>query len=230
MKFGVVVFPGSNCDSDCFNVVNDVIKQKVVYLWHKDSSLQDCDCVILPGGFSYGDYLRCGAIAKFSPIMQAIKDFAAAGGLVIGICNGFQILLESGLLPGAMKVNRDLKFICKYVDLVVENTKTPFTQKFSQGQVIRIPIAHMEGNYAADNPTLTSIEQNQQRVFRYVDNPNGSALDIAGIINEAGNVLGMMPHPERCAENVMLGEDGRLIFESIVAYVQTKKGAASCPS
>ena len=228
MKFGVVVFPGSNCDQDCYYVLKDILKQEIVYLWHKDSSLKDCDCIVLPGGFSYGDYLRCGSIARFSPIMQSIISFANNGGLVIGICNGFQILLESGLLPGAMKRNRDLHFICKYVYLKVEATDSPFTNQFQKGQVIRVPIAHGEGNYHNDEQGLKNLDKNKQILFRYCDkdgnvdesiNPNGSCVSIAGILNKQGNVLGMMPHPERCSEELMLGEDGRKIFESILKAV-----------
>jgi len=219
VKFGVVVFPGSNCDQDCYDVVQNVLGQEAVYLWHKDTSLQDVDCVIVPGGFSYGDYLRCGAIAKFSPIMNNIKAFANDGGYVLGICNGFQILLESGLLDGAMKVNRDLRFICRYENLIVENNETPFTNQFKKGQEVRIPIAHMEGNYHAGEDYLGQIEKNDQVLFRYKDNPNGSLNDIAGICNPQKNVLGMMPHPERCSEKAMLGEDGRLVFESLVAHL-----------
>jgi len=226
MKFGVVIFPGSNCDHDCQYVLKDVLKQETVLLWHKDCDLQGCDCIVIPGGFSYGDYLRCGAIARFSPIMKAVVDFANKGGLVIGICNGFQILLESGLLPGAMHKNKTLSFICKYVYLKVENTDSPFTNKFKKGQVIRVPIAHGEGNFYSDQEVLNTIEKNNQVLFRYCDkdgvvnedaNPNGSLNNIAGIVNSKGNVLGMMPHPERCSESVLEGEDGRKIFESIIS-------------
>lgn len=216
MKFGVVMFPGSNCDQDCYYVLRDILKQDAIYLWHKNSDLQNCDCIVLPGGFSYGDYLRCGAIARFSPIMKSIISFAKQGGLVIGICNGFQILLESGLLPGAMKRNKDLHFICKYVELKVERCDTPFTNQFKQGQVIRVPIAHGEGNYHIDDQGLKDLEKNKQILFTYKDNPNGSCASIAGILNKQGNVLGMMPHPERCSEKLMLGQDGRKIFESIL--------------
>lgn len=224
VKFGIVVFPGSNCDHDCEHVLKSVLKQDVVYLWHKDADLQGVDCVVLPGGFSYGDYLRCGAIAHVSPIMQAVKKFADRGGLVIGICNGFQILLESGLLPGAMKVNNSLKFICRYVDLVVERVDTPFTNCFQKGDVIRVPIAHKEGNYHVDDAELQTIVDGGQRVFRYADNPNGALADIAGLINAQGNVLGMMPHPERCSEQDLLGTDGLAIFKSIVSYVTSQQG------
>ena len=216
MKFGVVVFPGSNCDQDCFNVVKNVLKQPVEYIWHKNTKLDHFDCIIIPGGFSYGDYLRCGAIARFSPIMDSIIKFANGGGLVIGICNGFQILLEAGLLPGAMLRNKNLHFICKFVELKVENTDTPFSSKYKKGQIVRIPIAHNEGNYYIDDKGLAELKKNNQIIFRYVDNPNGAVDDIAGIVNKERNVLGMMPHPERCSEKELTSEDGRLIFESIV--------------
>jgi len=224
MKFGVVVFPGSNCDQDCVHVLREVLRQPVEPLWHQGTSLRGCEAVVLPGGFSYGDYLRTGAIARFSPIMRAITAFARDGGLVIGICNGFQILLEAGLLPGAMLRNTGLRFICRFVTLRVERTDTPFTNQFQSGQVIRLPIAHNEGRYTVDARTLRAIQP--QIVFRYSDadgrlieqaNPNGSTDAIAGVVNEAGNVLGMMPHPERAAEPVLGSADGRLIFESILA-------------
>ncbi|PIX85067.1 MAG: phosphoribosylformylglycinamidine synthase I, partial [Nitrospirae bacterium CG_4_10_14_3_um_filter_53_41] len=208
MKFGIVVFPGSNCDHDCYHAVRHVLKEDAEFIWHKEKQISGVDCIILPGGFSYGDYLRTGAIAKFSPVMSAVRDFAEQGGLVMGICNGFQILLESGLLPGAMKRNDSLKFICKDIYLRVENSTTSFTNLLEEGEVLRIPIAHADGNYYADEETLKRLNQNRQVVFRYSDrngrvddpsNPNGSSENIAGIINEKGNVLGMMPHPERCA-------------------------------
>lgn len=223
MKFGVVVFPGSNCDQDCVRVVRDVLRQPVAALWHQDTGLQGVDAVILPGGFSYGDYLRTGAIARFSPIMRSVARFAADGGLVLGICNGFQILLESGLLPGAMLRNTGLRFICRFVTLRVERTDTPFTNRFQNGQIIRLPIAHNEGRYTAEAKTLPAIDG--QVVFRYCDedgqlteaaNPNGSTGAIAGLTNAAGNVLGLMPHPERAAEAVLGSEDGRLLFESML--------------
>lgn len=216
-KFGVVVFPGSNCDQDCFQVIDKVIKQPVEYIWHKNIKLDSFDCLVLPGGFSYGDYLRTGAIARFSPIMSAVIDFADRGGLVIGICNGFQILLEAGLLPGAMLRNKNLHFICKYVELKVENTDTPFTARFKKGQIVRIPIAHNEGNYFIDEAGLKELKKNNQIIFRYhKENPNGALDDIAGIVNKKGNVLGMMPHPERSSEAELGSTDGRLVFESIV--------------
>jgi len=225
MKFGVVVFPGSNCDEDCVYVLRDVLEQDVVSLWHQDTSLQGCDCVVLPGGFSYGDYLRTGAIARFSPIMRVVASFAKDGGVVLGICNGFQILLEAGLLPGAMLRNRSLRFICRSVLLRVERTDTPFTNRFHQGQVVRMPIAHNEGNYAVDSRTLKTLHQHGQILFRYCDadgqltdaaNPNGSANHIAGLCNAAGNVMGLMPHPERASEPELGSMDGRLVFESLI--------------
>ena len=223
MKFGVVVFPGSNCDQDCVHVISDVVKQPVVTLWHEETSLKGCDAIVLPGGFSYGDYLRTGAIAKFSPIMKSVSTFAKDGGLVIGICNGFQILLEAGLLPGAMLRNTGLKFICRFVTLRVERTDTPFTNRFQQGQVIRMPIAHNEGRYTIDERELLSVQS--QVVFRYCDergrvtetvNPNGSVDGIAGLTNDRGNVMGLMPHPERASESELGSSDGRLVFESMI--------------
>jgi len=222
MKFGVVVFPGSNCDHDCFHVVKNVLKQPVEYVWHKNTKLDHFDCIIIPGGFSYGDYLRCGAIARFSPIMESVIKFANNGGLVIGICNGFQVLLEAGLLPGAMLRNKELHFICKFVDLKVEATDTPFSSGYQKGQVVRIPIAHNEGNYYIDDKGLAELKKNDQIVFRYVNNPNGALDDIAGIVNKKRNVLGLMPHPERCAEEELTSEDGRPIWESIVKWSSRK--------
>lgn len=231
MKFAVVVFPGSNCDQDCFYVAKDILKQKVSFVWHKETKLNSFDCIILPGGFSYGDYLRCGAIARFSPLMEAVINFANRGGLVIGICNGFQILLEAGLLPGAMLRNTGLHFICKYVYIKTENKKTPFTNLCRKNQVLKIPIAHNEGNYYIDKEGLEELEENSQIVFRYCSsegevskkfNPNGAVSNIAGIINKKGNVLGMMPHPERSAEAILGSADGYLIFESIVRFCEKK--------
>ncbi len=220
MRFGVVVFPGSNCDMDCYWAVKEVLGEDCEYVWYQEKDISDFDCIILPGGFSYGDYLRAGAIAKTSPIIEALRDFVKdKSKLVIGICNGFQILLEAGFLPGAMLRNKGLKFVCEYVDVVVENNETPFTCLCEEGEVLSIPIAHMEGNYFADDSTLRSLIENRQVVFRYHGfNPNGSVYDIAGICNETGNVLGMMPHPERCCEAILGGEDGLKIFRSIVAY------------
>jgi phosphoribosylformylglycinamidine synthase len=223
MKFGVVVFPGSNCDHDAYHVISKVIGQPVDFIWHRSTHLNGFDAVILPGGFSYGDYLRAGAIARFSPIMQAVTEFAARGGLVLGICNGFQILCESGLLPGALMRNRGLKFICKFVNLRVEATETPFTYLYKPGQVISIPIAHGEGNYYCDPETLEELEREDRIIFRYCDehgeltdeaNPNGSLDNIAGICNRDRNVLGMMPHPERASEEILGSSDGRTLFQS----------------
>lgn len=216
MNFGVVVFPGTWSDRDCGWVVDQVLGARLTYLWHKNPDLGGVDCVILPGGFSYGDYLRTGAIARFSPVMQAVAEFADRGGLVWGICNGFQILCEAGLLPGALIRNDVLEFRCMWTDLVVERDDTPFTQLVSQGDVLRIPISHGEGNYFADPETLAGLEANRQVVFRYRENPNGSVHDIAGIVNERGNVLGMMPHPERCCEAELGGTDGLKLFRSVL--------------
>ena len=218
-KFGVVVFPGSNCDHDAYNVLKHVLKQDTAFLWHKDSSIGDRNVVIVPGGFSYGDYLRCGAIARFSNIMKDVVRFADSGGVVLGICNGFQILCEAGLLPGALMRNIDLKFICRNVTLNIENKKTIFTGSIEenlQRDNISLPIAHAEGNYFCDEDTLRSLRENERIVFRYADNPNGSIYNIAGIINEKGNVLGMMPHPERACEDIVNGTDGKYVFESII--------------
>ncbi|QGP91300.1 Phosphoribosylformylglycinamidine synthase subunit PurQ [Neomoorella glycerini] len=229
MKFGVIVFPGSNCDQDVYHALGAVLGQPVDYLWHGDTDVTGYDCLVLPGGFSYGDYLRAGAIARFAPIMPAVIDFARSGGLVLGICNGFQILLEAGLLPGAMRRNDCLQFRCQWTCLRVENNATPFTNRFRKGQVVRIPIAHGEGNYYVDAATLAELEANRQIIFRYCTqdgevtpaaNPNGSVGNIAGIINRKGNILGMMPHPERCAESLLGGTDGRELFASIVDWWQ----------
>lgn len=225
MRFGIVVFPGSNCDHDAHHVVEQVLGQEARYVWHKERDLSGLDCVILPGGFSYGDYLRSGAIARFSPVMEEVVAFAGRGGKVLGICNGFQIALEAGLLPGAMLRNRSLKFICEDVHLRVENGDTDFTRKIPQGTVLRMPIAHAEGNYHLPDDELARLEGEGQVVFRYCDadgkvtdaaNPNGSRHGIAGIVNARRNVLGMMPHPERLSESVLGGEDGRRIFESLI--------------
>lgn len=217
MKFGIVVFPGSNCDHDCHHVVTDVVGCEAVYLWHKETSLQGCDGVILPGGYSHADYLRCGAMAAFSPIMTAVKDHAAAGGLVLGICNGFQILTEVGLLPGVLMRNKALQHICRDVAIRVDNNQTPFTRLFRVGEVLNIPIAHNEGNYFIERRQLVKLEERGQIVFRYEgDNPNGSLVAIAGIVNEQGNVCGMMPHPERCSEEIFGNHDGKKVFESML--------------
>ncbi len=216
MKFGVVVFPGSNCDHDAWYATSANLGHQAEFLWHSDSDLKGSDCVILPGGFSYGDYLRCGAIAKFSPVMASVKRFAAEGGLVMGICNGFQILTECGLLPGALVRNRGLKFICKEVRLTAGTSNSPYTNAIPAGAELRIPIAHGEGCYVADEATLDMLEAEDQVAFRYVENPNGSLRDIAGVLNEGRNVMGMMPHPERATEPLMGSSDGRLVFESLV--------------
>ncbi len=217
MRFGVVVFPGSNCDHDAWYAVSQNLGQPCELIWHDSASLGNADAVILPGGFSYGDYLRCGAIAKFSPVMAAVKKFAADGGLVLGICNGFQILVESGLLPGALLRNRGLKFVCRPVSLRVETTNSPFTSAASRGQVLHVPVAHGEGCYFADDRTLDQLEADDRVVFRYLDNPNGSARDIAGILSSQRNVMGLMPHPERASDPLLGSSDGRVIFESMVA-------------
>ncbi len=231
MNFGVIVFPGSNCDHDCYHVVKHVFGQEAEYVWHKETGLKGFDCVILPGGFSYGDYLRTGSIARFSPVMGEVVAFARRGGLVLGICNGFQVLTEAGLLPGVLMRNKDLKFICKRQTLRVENNNTPFTNAYARGQVVDIPIAHADGNYFADADTIKALEDAGRVVFRYADaggavtaesNPNGSLANIAGITNEAGNVMGMMPHPERASEHELGCVDGRGVFESIIkAFVNS---------
>ncbi|MBN1901847.1 phosphoribosylformylglycinamidine synthase subunit PurQ [Candidatus Sumerlaeota bacterium] len=223
MKFGVVIFPGSNCDMDCVHVLRNVLGQKVHELWHKERDLKGCECIVLPGGFSYGDYLRTGAIARFSPIMDSVSNHVRKGKLVIGICNGFQILCEAGLLPGALIRNRSLRFICKPVYLKLENNSTPFTR--ISRKVLKIPIAHGEGNYYIHEDGMKRLKDNDQIVFRYCGekgdispefNPNGALENIAGVINKKKNVLGMMPHPERCSEEILGSSDGRLIFESII--------------
>ena len=232
MKFGVVVFPGSNCDNDAYQAIKTTGVGDVTYLWHGESSVNDCDVIILPGGFSYGDYLRSGAIARFSPIMKAVIDFANKGGHVIGICNGFQILLEAGLLPGAMRKNLAMRFVCRDVHLKVLNNNTAFTNKCTEGDIIRIPIAHAEGNYFVDNDTLDELYETNRVVFKYCDkegnitdsaNPNGSLDNIAGIINKEGNVMGMMPHPERACELILSSMDGKCIFESIAGRMVYEK-------
>lgn len=231
MKFGIVTFPGSNCDYDCCRAVIDGIGCRAEYVWHRQERLEGFDCVILPGGFSYGDYLRTGAIARFSPIMKSVVEFAGRGGLVIGICNGFQILLECGLLPGAMVVNRGLRFVCRTVSIRVENDRLPFTGKLGRGRVLRIPVAHKEGNYYADPGTLAELNSQGRVVFRYCGpdgrsggeaNPNGSLEDIAGICNREGNVLGMMPHPERAVEKLLGSDDGLGIFLSIKEHLEAR--------
>jgi phosphoribosylformylglycinamidine synthase subunit PurQ / glutaminase len=222
MKIGVVVFPGSNRDHDAWYAVSESLGQQAELIWHDSPRLGDVDAVILPGGFAYGDYLRCGAIARFSPVMTAIRRFAADGGLVFGICNGFQILVESGLLPGALMRNEGLKFICKYVDLSVETANTPFTHCATKGQILRVPIAHGEGNYYADERTLDELISDDRIVFRYANPCNGSVMDIAGIVNKERNVLGMMPHPEDAVDPLMGSTDGLVIFQSLVASLAVK--------
>ena len=231
MKFGVLVFPGSNCDHDTYNVVEKVARQPVTFLWHDSESLENCDAILVPGGFAYGDYLRTGAIARFSPVMQSVQKFAAGGGLVLGICNGFQILCEAGLLPGALMRNAGLRYICKQVYLRTETTDTPFTQTLKKGEVLKIPIGHMEGNYFCDEATLAALKRQDRIVFRYATpegeitreaNPNGSLENIAGILNEGRNVLGMMPHPDRSSESVLGSADGLRIFESLVGTLAGK--------
>jgi phosphoribosylformylglycinamidine synthase len=216
MRFGVVVFPGSNCDHDAWYALTHNLGQQAEFIWHDSPSVGNADAVILPGGFSYGDYLRCGAIAKFSPVMGAIRKFADEGGLVLGICNGFQILCESGLLPGALLRNRDLKFVCRNVTVRVETANTPFTAAAKPGQLLSLPVAHGEGCYFADQRTLDLLEKEDRVVLRYMDNPNGALRDIAGICSERRNVMGLMPHPERAADALMGSEDGRVILASLI--------------
>jgi phosphoribosylformylglycinamidine synthase subunit PurQ / glutaminase len=234
MKFGVVVFPGSNCDHDAYHAAREVLGQQAEFLWHKDAGLRGADVVVLPGGFAHGDYLRTGAIARFSPIMPAIQEFARAGGPVLGICNGFQVLLESGLLPGAMLRNRDLKFHCEHVTVRVEQTDTPFTSAAVKGQRLRLPIAHGEGNYYAEPDVIRELEATRRVIFRYCDergettdlsNPNGALNGIAGICNASRNVVGLMPHPERACESPLGSADGLVLFESVVRSL-AREGAA----
>jgi phosphoribosylformylglycinamidine synthase len=224
MKFGVIIFPGSNCDNDAYWAAKEIAHQPAIMLWHESHDLENCDVIVVPGGFAYGDYLRTGAIARFSPVMESVGKFAASGGLVLGICNGFQILCEAGLLPGALMRNRGLKYVCKPVWIRVENTETPFTSTCQEGEVLQIPIGHMDGNYFCDDDTLAELQRNRQIVFRYATdrgevtdaaNPNGSLDNIAGIVNPGRNVLGMMPHPERASEPVLGSVDGMRIFESL---------------
>ena len=225
MKFGVLFFPGSNCDHDTYNVIEQIAHQPVTMLWHETEDLEGCDAILVPGGFAYGDYLRTGAIAHFAPVMQSVKRFAASGGLVLGICNGFQILCESGLLPGALMRNAGLKYICKQVHLRTETTDSPFTNALNQGQVLQIPIGHMEGNYFCDESTLAALRRDDRIAFRYATlsgeitaeaNPNGSLDNIAGVLNEGRNVLGMMPHPDRSSETLLGSSDGFPIFQSMI--------------
>jgi phosphoribosylformylglycinamidine synthase I len=230
MKFGIVVFPGSNCDHDAYHATTRVLGQDAELLWHKDTDLKGADALILPGGFSYGDYLRTGAIARFSPIMKEVQAFAAKGGPVLGICNGFQILLEAGLIPGAMLRNRSVKFVCQQVHLRVEQTDTPFTSAARKGQILQMPIAHGEGNYFAEPAVIAKLESNRQVIFRYVTaggetadeaNPNGSTSSIAGLCNDARNVVGLMPHPERACESPLGSADGLVILESAVQSIKS---------
>jgi phosphoribosylformylglycinamidine synthase I len=236
MKFGVVVFPGSNCDHDAFYAIGNILKKPVEFIWHQSQDLANCDAIILPGGFAYGDYLRTGAIARFSPVMKSVEKFAKSGGMVLGICNGFQILLEAGLLPGAMMRNSGLRYICRHVFVRVEQTDTPFTNASSQGQILKVPIAHNDGNYNADEATLADLEKNRQILFRYTttdgtndaaSNPNGSLHNIAGICNRERNVAGLMPHPERAVESALGSADGLVIFRSLVESLATAAKATA---
>ena len=224
MKFGVLVFPGSNCDHDTYNVIEKLVGQPVTFLWHASEDLEGCDAILVPGGFAYGDYLRTGAIAKFAPVMQSAKKFADKGGLVLGICNGFQILCEAGLLPGALMRNASQHYICKHIHLLTETTVSPFTHGLTQGQVLRMPIGHMEGNYFCDDSTLAELKAQDRIAFRYATssgeitaqaNPNGSLESIAGILSEGRNVLGMMPHPDRSSESLLGSADGLLLFKAM---------------
>ncbi|KRE22806.1 phosphoribosylformylglycinamidine synthase subunit PurQ [Paenibacillus sp. Soil522] len=228
MKFAVLVFPGSNCDIDCYKAVEDTIGQSVDYVWHTATDLSAYDAILVPGGFSYGDYLRCGAIAQFAAVMSEVQKAAAAGKYILGICNGFQILTEAGLLPGALIRNNGLKFVCQQEQLEVVNSSTAFTNQYSQGEMINIPIAHGEGNYYCDDATLAELKANNQIVFRYAGdtNPNGSVENIAGISNKAGNVVGMMPHPERAIDQLLGSEDGKRMFTSILNAWREQHGAA----
>jgi phosphoribosylformylglycinamidine synthase I len=228
MKFGVIVFPGSNCDHDAYHAVSKYVGQPVDFIWHKDTDLSSYDAVIVPGGFSYGDYLRAGALARFSPVMRSVKNFAAQGKFVFGICNGFQILCEAGLLPGALMRNRGLHFVCRHVNIKVENNNTPYTSEISGGRVLSIPVAHADGNYVCDDETFSELEENGQIIFRYCSesgeitdeaNPNGARSNIAGICNQNRNVLGMMPHPERACEELLGSTDGRGIFSSLTKAI-----------
>jgi phosphoribosylformylglycinamidine synthase I len=240
MKFGVVRFPGSNCDEDAFHAVGAIVRQPVEFIWHQSEDLAGCDAVILPGGFAFGDYLRTGAIARFSPVMKAVERFARGGGLVLGICNGFQILLEAGLLPGAMMRNKGLRYLCRHVHIRVEATDTPFTCAATRGQVLKVPIAHNEGNYFCEPAALAELERNKQIIFHYVRpdggeagaedrevNPNGSLSAIAGICNRERNVLGLMPHPERAVEASLGSADGLVVFRSLVASLAADAGASA---
>jgi phosphoribosylformylglycinamidine synthase subunit PurQ / glutaminase len=236
MKFGVVVFPGSNCDHDAFYAIGNVLRKPVEFIWHQSQDLANCDAIILPGGFAHGDYLRTGAIARFSPVMKSVETFAKSGGMVLGICNGFQILLEAGLLPGAMMRNSGLRYICRHVYVRLEQTDTPFTDAAQRGQILKVPIAHNDGNYTSDEATIADLEKNRQVIFRYTTpdgsgdaagNPNGSMNNIAGICNRERNVAGLMPHPERAVESALGSSDGLVIFKSMVeALVGAAKATA----
>lgn len=235
-RFAVVVFPGSNCDRDCLHVLRDVLGYAAQFVWHETEDLSGFDAVLLPGGFSYGDYLRPGAVAATSPVVRAVRRFASLGGLVLGVCNGFQVLTEAGLLPGALLRNRTPTFRCEWVHLRVERTDTPFTGLYAPGEVVRMPIAHGDGRYHAPREVLEELERQRQVVFRYVDsqgrttpdaNPNGSVHHIAGVVNAAGNVLGLMPHPERCSEEVLGGQDGRRLFESMHRWLRERAAVAA---
>jgi phosphoribosylformylglycinamidine synthase subunit PurQ / glutaminase len=236
MKFGVVVFPGSNCDHDAFYAIGNVLQKPVEFIWHQSENLANCDAVILPGGFAFGDYLRTGAIARFSPVMKSVEKFAKGGGVVLGICNGFQILCEAGLLPGAMMRNSGLRYICRHVNIRIEQTNTPFTSAAQKGQVLKMPIAHNDGNYTCDDATLAELEKNRQVIFRYTTpdgsddnagNPNGAVHNIAGVCNRERNVAGLMPHPERAVESALGSNDGLVVFQSMVeALVGTAKATA----
>ncbi|WP_339820059.1 phosphoribosylformylglycinamidine synthase subunit PurQ [Paenibacillus sp. FSL R7-0216] len=227
MKFAVLVFPGSNCDIDCYKAVEESLGEPVDYVWHTATDLSAYDCILVPGGFSYGDYLRCGAISRFAPVMAEVAKAAEEGKYVLGICNGFQILTEAGLLPGTLRRNESLKFRCHDTELRVENNDNPFTSLYAPGDVITIPIAHGEGNYYCDEATLEQLERNNQIIFRYVQNPNGSVDDIAGISNERGNVVGMMPHPERAVSSLLGSEDGKKMFTSILKAWRDRHESAS---
>jgi phosphoribosylformylglycinamidine synthase I len=231
VRFAIVVFPGSNCDADCLHIARDLLGCEAEYVWHKDRDLKGADAVVLPGGFAYGDYLRAGALARFSPVMESVSEFAKSGRPVLGICNGFQVLLEAGLLPGAVRVNRGLRYVCRDVFMRVENTETAFTRLYERGSVVRMPIGHMEGNYTAPPETLDALEREARVAFRYCDadgrvtddaNPNGAAANIAGITNREGNVVGLMPHPDRCSEGVLGNDVGRKMFESAVVALAAR--------
>ncbi len=227
MNFAVLVFPGSNCDIDMYKAVEDCLGEPVDYVWYTETDISKYDAILLPGGFSYGDYLRPGAMASFAPVMEQVKKAAAEGKLVLGVCNGFQVLTEAGLLPGALRRNQSLKFNCKMLDLKVENNETPFTSEYEKGEIVQIPIAHGDGNYFCDDETLKQLEESNRIIFRYEGlNPNGSVAEIAGIINEEGNVLGMMPHPERAVHDWLGSVDGKRIFASILKYWRDKNRAA----